>query len=120
LIPLKDFETIKNFEGKTDEEIWRSFNLGDETAFNYIYRTYVQDLYRYGWQYAKDEELVKDCIQNVFIYLRRKRGELAQVSNLRGYLYKCIRSEVAKNRKKDARFVSIDEGCPEDGFLIEI
>lgn len=119
-IPLKHFETIKIYEGKSDQEIWKSFNLGDEMAFNYLYRTYVQDLYRYGRQYSKDEDLVKDCIQNVFIYLRRKRGELAEVINLRGYLYKCIQSEISKNRKNEARFISIEEDYPEDSFLIEV
>ena len=117
---LKHFETIKIYEDKSDQEIWKSFNLGDEMAFNYIYRTYVQDLYRYGRQYSKDEDLVKDGIQNVFIYLRRKRGELTEVASLRGYLYKCIRSEISKTRKNDARFISIEEDYPEDSFLIEV
>jgi RNA polymerase sigma factor (sigma-70 family) len=117
---LRHFETIQIYEDKSDQEIWNTFNKGDEMAFNYIYRSYVQDLYRYGWQYSKDEDLVKDCIQNVFIYLRRKRGHLAEVTNLRGYLYKCVRSEIAKNRKNEARFISIEEDYPEDSFLIEI
>jgi RNA polymerase sigma factor (sigma-70 family) len=116
---LRHFETNQIYEDKSDQEIWNTFNKGDEMAFNYIYRSYVQDLYRYGWQYSKDEDLVKDCIQNVFIYLR-KRGHLAEVTNLRGYLYKCVRSEIAKNRKNEARFISIEEDYPEDSFLIEI
>ena len=119
VIPLRHFETIKIYEGKSDQEIWKSFNLCDEMAFNYIYRIYVQDLYRYGRQYSKDEDLVKDCIQNVFIYLRKKRGELAEVVNLRGYLYKCLQSEISKNRKNDARFISLEGDYPEDSFLIE-
>lgn len=119
-IPLKHFETIKIYEGKSDQEIWKSFNLGDETAFNYIYRTYVQDLYRHGWQYSKDEDLVKDSIQNLFIYLRRKRGELSEVINIRGYLYKCIQAEISKNRKYEARSKSVEADFQEDAFLIEI
>lgn len=120
VIPIRHFETIKIYEDKSDQEIWKSFNMGDETAFNYIYRAYVQDLYRYGRQYSKDEDLVKDCIQNVFIYLRRKRGELAEVISLRAYLYKCIQSEISKNRKNEARFISMEDDCPEDSFLVEV
>ncbi len=119
-IPLKHFETVKIYEGKSDPEIWKSFNLGDETAFNYIYRTYVGDLYRYGWQYSKDGDLVKDCIQNLFIYLRRKRGELSEVLSIRGYLYKCLQAEISKNRKNEARFKSIESDFREDAFLIEL
>lgn len=119
-IPLKHFETIKIYEGKSDPEIWKSFNLGDETAFNYIYRTYVQELYRYGWQYSKDDDLVKDCIQNLFVYLRRKRGELSEVLNIRGYLYKCIQAEISKTLKDEARFKRVEADFHEDSFLIEI
>ncbi|GAA0879248.1 sigma-70 family RNA polymerase sigma factor [Algoriphagus jejuensis] len=120
VIPLKHFETIMIYEDKTDQEIWKSFNLGDEMAFNYIYRIYVRELYRYGVQFSKDEELVKDCIQNLFIYLRRKRGELSEVVSIKAYLYKCIQSEIFKNRKTEARNRSIEENFGEHSFSVEV
>ncbi|MBN7809961.1 sigma-70 family RNA polymerase sigma factor [Algoriphagus sp. H41] len=120
VVPLRHFETIKIYEDKSDQEIWKSFNLGDETAFNYIYRTYVKDLYRYGWQYSKDGDLVKDCIQNLFIYLRRKRGELSEVANIRAYLYRCIQAEISKNRKNEARFRHAEADYHEGTFAMEV
>jgi RNA polymerase sigma-70 factor (ECF subfamily) len=120
VIPLKHFETIKIYQDKSDQEIWKSFNLGDESAFNFIYRTYVHELFRYGWQYSKDEDLVKDSIQNLFIYLRRKRGELSDVSNIQAYLYRCIQTEISKSRKNEARYKSIEADSQDDTFLIEV
>ncbi len=120
VIPLRHFETIKIYQDKSDLEIWKSFNLSDEAAFNYIYRTYIKDLYRYGCQYSKDGDLVKDCIQNLFIYLRRKRGELSEVHNIRAYLYRCIQTEISKNRKNEARYKGVDTDSPTFAFLIEV
>ncbi|WP_460545120.1 RNA polymerase sigma factor, partial [Echinicola sediminis] len=58
---------------KTDAEIWSSFKRGDELAFNYIYRKYTPELYNYGFQISGNEPMTKDCIQMMFISLRRKR-----------------------------------------------
>ncbi len=47
---------------KSDREVWASFKNGEETAFNYIYRKYVGDLFNYGMQVTPDDELVRDCL----------------------------------------------------------
>jgi len=119
-IPIKHLETIRIFEEKSDCEIWNAFNKGDEMAFNYLYRTYVQDLYQFGSQYSCDPSLVKDSIQNLFIYLRKKRGNLSDVTKIKGYLFRAVQREILKNVKKDARPDGFDEEYLENNFQIEV
>src|SRR5690606_624756 len=87
-LPLKLSLSIKQFENKTDADIWNAFNKGDELAFNYIYRMYASPMYQFGAQISKDEFILQDCIQNIFIDLRRKRGGLSKVQNIKAYLFK--------------------------------
>ncbi|WP_339864462.1 sigma-70 family RNA polymerase sigma factor [uncultured Algoriphagus sp.] len=119
-IPIKHLETIRIFERKTDGEIWNAFNRGDEMAFNFIYRTYIQDLYQYGGQFTSDSDVVKDCIQNLFIYLRKKRGELNEVTNIKGYLFRSIQREILRKLKNDLRPKGFDEEYLENSFQIEV
>ena len=64
-----------------DKLLWDSFKKGSESAFIDIYNTYFQILYDFGRQYSGDADLVKDCIQEVFITIRVKRTKLPEVNS---------------------------------------
>jgi len=120
----KDFITHhqvihSKFESKSDKEIWRDFKNGDEDAFNYIYRTNTERLFNYGYQYTKNKELVKDCIQNLYIELRNNRKKLPEVNSISAYLYKAIYWQVKRKVENEKKFIS-DDGFNESMFGIEL
>lgn len=119
-ISLHSKEVVRIFESKPDCEIWAAFNKGDEMAFNYLYRVYAPFLYQFGFQFSNDSSLIQDCIQNIFIYLRSKRGDLKEVSNIKGYLFRSIQREIFKNLKCNAKQSQFDFKNLENSFLIEI
>ncbi|UCS92199.1 RNA polymerase sigma factor [Echinicola marina] len=98
---------MANFSKVSDVEIWEAFKQGDEEAFNYIYRMFVPGMYNYGVHLVSDEGIVKDCIQILFINIRRKRAKLSKVNNIRGYLYTILYRELIKMYEKKNN-VSID------------
>lgn len=108
-ISLFNQEVVKIFESKSDLEIWNAFNKGDEMAFNYLYRSYASVLFQFGCQFTKDRMLVQDSIQNLFIYLRKKRGNLSEVTNIKGYLFRSIQREILKNCKNNPGKIEIEE-----------
>lgn len=100
IYPLGHSESIKVYESKSDLDIWNAFNNGDENAFNYIYRMYVTVLFKYGCQMYKDQNHIQDCIQNIFIDLRRKRGNLSEVQTIKAYLFKILYRELIRKTNK--------------------
>jgi RNA polymerase sigma-70 factor (ECF subfamily) len=120
ILPLKHAESIKQYENKQDLDIWRAFNKGDEPAFNYIYRMYASAMFQYGAQISRDEHMLQDCIQNIFIDLRRKRGHLSEVQSIRAYLFKILQRELIRkiNREKGTAYISQD--LNERFFPIEV
>jgi RNA polymerase sigma-70 factor (ECF subfamily) len=104
VLPLNQSDSLTRFESNTDEEIWNAFNKGNELAFNYIYRLYVRAMFRYGSQITCDSGLIKDCVQNIFIQLRAKRGNLSSVNNIKGYLFKSLQREIIHKLKKEKKF----------------
>ncbi|WP_373520444.1 RNA polymerase sigma factor [Aquiflexum sp.] len=103
IYPLGHSESIKVYENKPDTDIWKAFNKGDEFAFNYIYRIYVAILFRYGCQLCNDQSHIQDCIQNIFIDLRRRRGSLSEVQSIKSYLFKILYRDLTRksNKMKD-------------------
>lgn len=100
-------ETVKLFESKSDQEVWNAFNTGDEMAFNYLFRVYTPILFRYGCQFKVEEAQVEDAIQNLFIYLRKRRGELSSVTSIKAYLFKSLQRELVRIIKSDKNKIQL-------------
>jgi RNA polymerase sigma factor (sigma-70 family) len=79
---------------KPDKEllVWERFRQGDQEAFATLFELSSDRLYRYGIKFVRDEELVKDCIQDLFIKLHQNRSNLPDVNNLLFYLFKALRN----------------------------
>ena len=48
----------------------------------------------------KDKELIKDCIQDLFIDLRRNRKNLSDTTSIKLYLFKSIKRKVILYKKR--------------------
>ena len=62
------------------------FCEGNDDAFAQLYDLYVQMLYNYGIKLTQDQELLKDCIHDVFMKVYSKRNEKNSINNLASYL----------------------------------
>ena len=95
-----------------DQILWSLFKGGDEAAFIIIYQDYCNLLFNYGCQFCQDEELIKDCLQDFFVYLREKRKNLGDTTSIKLYLMKAFKRRVIdylnkhqKQNKKQEEFL---------------
>lgn len=84
--------------------VWRRFRSGDRNAMAVIFNENYDSLYHYGKKLIQDEDLVKDCIQNLFLKVWTTRDKLMAVRFVRPYLLKALRRHIAdqitdRNRK---------------------
>ena len=101
-----------------DEALWNSFRKGSESAFIDIYNKFFQTLYNYGRQLSADPELSKDCIQEVFLNLRKRRDALPNVSSPKAYLLKSMRNMIISELDKKNKYRHT--GIPEDGLNFHV
>ena len=52
-----------------------------------LYDTHIDNLFMFGTKFTSDRELIKDCIQDVFVRLFNKGKDLDKVDNIESYLY---------------------------------
>ncbi|AWW29049.1 RNA polymerase subunit sigma-24 [Echinicola strongylocentroti] len=110
----------KEYLEMPDEMVWTSFNKGNESTFSFLYKNYASDLFAFGYQFCGDAHLVEDCIQNLFIYLRKRRGRLGEVRSIKSYLFKCIRSEIIKRMKERGQLMDADEMHYKKSFALAL
>lgn len=74
-----------------EAQCWQQFRQGNQKALANLFITYYDRLYRYGFRLYGDDDAVKDCIQELFLKLWRKRESIGEVRELTPYLYKALR-----------------------------
>lgn len=74
-----------------DNELWEDFKKGQAYALSRIYYLYIEQLFRYGKKLSKDDELIKDTIQDLFFDLIRTRENLGSTDHIYFYLIKALR-----------------------------
>ena len=79
---------------------WNCFLSGDDDALSMVYQETYQHLFSFGTTLTQDTELVKDCIQDVFVWLLQKKEHLASVKNVKVYLLSALKNTMLDAFKK--------------------
>jgi len=109
-IPYKERSVnILDQDKLSDKILWEAFKQGDELAFIRIYKNYSKALYDHGCKYSPDKEMVRDCLQDFFLYLRKNRLGFGETNSIRLYLFKAFRRRVVDYHKKNSCDFSLNE-----------
>jgi len=108
---------------RESKDLWYKFICGSDDALSKLYNRFVHELYSYGLKIHGDDDLVKDCIQEVFINLIDKRKELIISDAIDLYLFKSLRNKLleelrSRNRRTDIA-KSIAFGVDDQEYSIE-
>jgi len=103
------------------EEIkyWHDFIDGDLNSLSVLFMQYSRSLISYGMKICRDEELVKDSIQEVFILLIQKRQKLNQDLKIRGLIFRLLRNKMIDEIKLSNRRKNQDPLKFNDGIIFE-
>lgn len=88
----------------SDEKLWQNLQTGDERAFSALFERYYPQLLGYGNTLLSDSEIVKDCVQNVFMDVWRYRHSLADKVVVKTYLLSSLRKRIARQNERDHFF----------------
>lgn len=105
--PTRENDTILvRSKARRDEgELWCSFRSGSREALNTIFERYARLLYAYGRSITRDQALVSDCIQDVFVQLWIKRETVApQVEAIQYYLFRSLRRRISRSLATERKF----------------
>ncbi len=84
-----------------DAVLWDLLRIGNETAFEELYRRYFQVLFSYGKRLLNDEDVVKDAIQDLFVDIWRTHKYLNQAQSVKFYLISSLRRKIHRSLKPD-------------------
>lgn len=99
--------TQLNLQTSEDTILWNEIIQGKKQALEMIYTKYYNSLYRYGMCYSGNENLVEDCIQDLFVSIFENKT-LRSVQYVQAYLIKSLRNLILHQLQK-TNCESLDE-----------
>lgn len=70
--------------------------------FATLYDKHIDNLFAFGSKFTQDREMIKDCIQDVFVRLYSRREMLESVNNIDSYLYVALRNRINDEFRRNA------------------
>jgi RNA polymerase sigma factor (sigma-70 family) len=102
--------------------LWEGFKHGDAGALFTIYELLYDNLRRNGLAITTDEELVKDTINQFFLYLWDKRDSLQPPEHLKAYIIVSFRRKLLYDIKMSRKTtpLTFEEDLPEASWQDEL
>ncbi len=99
---------------------WHLFIEGNRSSFEELMKVFFRPLFNYGYKFIKDEELVKDAIQELFIRLWNSRERLSANVHPKAYLFASLRRALYRKIKSRSQTVLFDNEGGADFFDLEV
>lgn len=105
-----------------DLELFALIAEGDEAAFEQLYNLYLPELYPVIFSVVKSELLVKDIIQELFLYLWLDREKLNGVDQPRNWIFKIaynrsyswLKKQIVRERAAQQMSTQVAENATEE------
>ncbi|SEM37860.1 RNA polymerase, sigma subunit, SigV [bacterium A37T11] len=105
------------------KEQWDELRKGNKEALFSLYNSMYFHLVRYGLLQRAEEELVKDCINQLFLKLWEKQNTLSEVHDVKSYLLtafrRLIQDELAYQQKMDVALLYLADSGPQNELSYE-
>nr|WP_295877460.1 sigma-70 family RNA polymerase sigma factor [uncultured Chitinophaga sp.] len=75
-----------------EHQQWRLLQMGDMRGLTYFYEKYVHLIFNYGLKFTREDDLIDDSIQDLFIRIWQKRENLTVPDAVEYYLLKSFRN----------------------------
>lgn len=105
-----------------DLALWDLLIKGDQKALEILYQKYYSLLLNYGLKCNPNKELIKDCIQDLFVNLFQNSSIKTTNITVRSYLLKALRNNLLYKLSSQKEEYSLDDSVfyiPENEDLFE-
>ncbi|MCF0071865.1 sigma-70 family RNA polymerase sigma factor [Dyadobacter sp. CY261] len=119
---------MKNSERLSESYLitrWQQFCAGDKSAFGELTEANYPALYHYGTRFTTDRDLIKDCLQDLFLEIWEKRETLSYIGAIKPYLFQSLRNNIIRRIRRQSVFSDIrdddvqDDISPESDWIVQ-
>jgi RNA polymerase sigma factor (sigma-70 family) len=84
---------------QSDIALWEAYQKGDHESFALLFRRYYEPLIQYGSKLTNNNDLLEDCIQELFTELWQNKSQ-TQVQSVKAYLFKSLKYKMYRAHQR--------------------
>jgi RNA polymerase sigma-70 factor (ECF subfamily) len=84
-----------------EQTLWKDMISGNKKSFEDLYKQYFQALINYGFRITKNENLIEDAVQELFISIWNNRTNLSEVNEVKFYLFRSLKNRILRQLERD-------------------
>jgi RNA polymerase sigma-70 factor (ECF subfamily) len=84
-----------------EQTLWKDMISGNKKSFEDLYNQYFQALINYGFRITKNENLIEDAVQELFISIWNNRTNLSEVNEVKFYLFRSLKNRILRQLERD-------------------
>ncbi|GAB4023986.1 RNA polymerase sigma factor [Spirosoma koreense] len=98
-----------------DALIWHQFQQGDSVSLGQLMTKHYAALFHYGTKFSRNTDLIRDCMQDIFVELWERRASLSALTTaqVRPYLMTMLRRLLHRHHLEYQRYDY--QSAPEEG-----
>lgn len=96
-------------QSSTDTDLVRHIQQGESSAFVELYFRYKRNIYEYCFRLLQEKHNADDAMQNTFIKVYQRIGELKNPASFKAWLFTIARNEVYSLFRKTHNNGSLDD-----------
>jgi RNA polymerase sigma-70 factor, ECF subfamily len=103
----------------TDAELAEAFKSGDGRAYSILYERYRRALFAFALRMLGEGDAAADLVQDVFLRIYERRGQLNQPESFRSWLFAVARNQCLSLLRRSRERASLEE-APDDAMAMEV
>jgi RNA polymerase sigma-70 factor (ECF subfamily) len=84
---------------QSDIALWEAYQKGDHDSFAILFRRYYEPLVQYGSKLTNNNDVLEDCIQELFTELWQNKSQ-TQVQSVKAYLFKSLKYKLYRAHQR--------------------
>ncbi|QGX38381.1 RNA polymerase sigma factor [Permianibacter aggregans] len=93
---------------------------GNEAAFNYLFRHYLQPLRRFAYKLGADNDSAQDAVQEAWILMAKSLHKMQDVRAFRSWLFRAVRWKVLERHKSASLpTVPLDDHMHDESMAVD-
>lgn len=97
---------------ETQEQLlFEEVKNGSVEAFSKMYENFANHMFNYGRSLTSDNDLIKDCIHDVFVKFFSRKDELSSIENCKAYIFISLKNKIYDEMRKK---VNQSDVCVDD------
>ena len=100
---------MRNYRTVSDRKLVTLIKKGDRQAFDEIYFRYIPRLQAFTRIYIKNDTVGEEALQEVFIKIWEKRGNLDENLSIKAFLFQSVKNQLFNIFRQKTRELNLEE-----------